>query len=274
VSDISIQLNEIKDEIAKLTALINNGALDINVQDQTTKLIDIRLARTLLGPFALAKDTLPNGNTVTLVDASTINVNDKVGIFQDSSNPASYFGYVVSKSTNTLTLNMPFDISFDHTNAILYTLENNLSSITASATSKKIYQFYNGSETPIGITRLMYKMITATAGELTEFGDITALTNGVLIRKKKADGTYQNIYNFRNNSEISLIAYDFIFYDAANPGIGVYGFAARSTFSGQDKHGVAVRLAQDEALEAVVMDNITGITDFKIMAQGHYTDEV
>lgn len=255
------------------TPNVSSGALDVAIQDQTTKTVDIRMSRNITGPYTLAEDTVPNTYTITLTDATGLTVNDKIKLIQDHDCPCFYHGYIKSIVGNVLTLNVPFDCAFsDDNEAKLYEIENNLGTSDGS-TTPVIYSLYNPSNVPIDVNRIMIKMVTDTVPNFTEFGDLTALTNGIVLRKKYADGTYHNIFNARNNSEFALLSYDYVTFLATNPAQGQNGLTVRFTFNGQDKHGVVIRLAQGESLEMLVQDNLTGLTDMKVMCEGSFTDE-
>lgn len=260
------------DIIAKMPTLEDNGGVPVNVTDQTTRPIDIRMSRTTSEMYTLAEDTTPNTYTVTLTSVVGLSAGDKMCLCQDSDNPGTYYGYIISIAGNVLTLNAPIDIVFSNdNNCVFYTIENNIATSDGSVTPVE-YSVTNIASIDIDITRIILKIVCDTAPDLSHFGDLTTLTRGIVFRKKFSDGVYQNIFVARNNSEFSLLAYDYKTYDATNPAQGVYGLAARLTFAGQDKHGVAIRLSQGEELQMLVQDDLTDLIDFKIMAQGHYTN--
>ena len=50
---------------------------------------------------------------------------------------------------------------------------------------------------------------------------------------------------------------------------GTYGVKGRLTFGGQNKLGVVIQLGIDEDLEMIVQDDLTGLVDFRVVAEGH-----
>lgn len=272
LDDVIAKLDGELDTVIK-NPLDDNGKLEVAIQDQTTKTIDVRMSRDITGPYTLAEDTVAGAYTITLTDATGLNVNDKISLTQNHNAPCFYRGYIKDITNNVLTVNVPLDCVFsDDNDAEVYEIENNLGT-SNGATTPVIYSVYNPSSVPIDINRLMFKMVTDGIPNFLEFGDLTLLTNGLVIRKKYADGTYHNIFNVRNNSEFALLSYDYITFLATNPAQGQNGLTVRFTFNGQDKHGVVIRLAQGESLEAVIQDDLTDLLDFKIMAEGSFTDE-
>ena len=261
------------DSIASIYNFGYQDNIDVNVQDQTTRSVGFKFTRRLTSAYSLATPTIPNSYRIGLTDATGISVNDKISLCQDHSAPAKFFAYVTAIDNDTLVVNVPMDVVFSSDNdACLYVVDNTLNEL-GSPSSQVIYSIKNESSIPIDITRLMFKMITDDTPNLLTFGDLPALEHGMLVRMKLLDGTYNNIYNIRVNSEFVLIAYDYDTYLATNPQQGQNGLGVRLTFAGQEKHGVALRIMGYEELQIVCQDDYTDILDFKVMGQGHYTDE-
>lgn len=116
------------------------------------------------------------------------------------------------------------------------------------------------------LTRILFEMTHGTAGDLGLFGNLTALTNGVLIRVRR-DGVYGTLTNWKNNGDIKTDMFDVVF-DSRSGGGGSYGTSGRGTFTNA---GAVVRLDGDtnDRLELYVQDNITALDSFTMKAQGH-----
>lgn len=121
------------------------------------------------------------------------------------------------------------------------------------------------------ITRIILVMECATACSWAEFGDLTALTNGLVLRK--TDSVYQNIFNVKSNKELANVMYDTDIFIAGGPA-GVDGVKGRITFGGDSKIGTIIRLASGEDLELIVQDNIAGLTSFQVYAEGYISTHV
>ena len=68
--------------------------------------------------------------------------------------------------------------------------------------------------------------------------------------------------------------YDVQYIDATlGPG-GEYGLRGRRTFAGQDKAGVTLRLHAEtnDSFQVVVYDDLSALTNFQVIAQGHIVD--
>ena len=108
--------------------------------------------------------------------------------------------------------------------------------------------------------------VCATAVDLTKFGDLTALTNGLVMRR--TDGEYHNIFNVHDNGDIANVMLNWQSFVATKPNEGIDGFVASLTFSGQHEMGVTLRIGPNEDLEFLIQDNLSGLTSLKIIAEG------
>ena len=256
--------------LAKLDEIIASG-LDVNVQDQTTRLIMNCFTKALEASRVLASATVPGTYTIELTDATGLVTGDSIGLFQGGASPANYIADIISVSSNTLTMDTPLDVVFDPaTNHVIskVTIQMNVN----GATTPVIYSFANRYDAEIDLTRVIFTIVSTGAAGYTDFGDIPLLTRGVVLRKKNADGTYFNITNVKSNGQFKAIMYDVDFFDPTHPA-AVNGVAGRLTFAGQNKIGVAIRLAKDEAVELVIQDNLSTLVAFIMVGEGHYVDE-
>jgi hypothetical protein len=69
------------------------------------------------------------------------------------------------------------------------------------------------------------------------------------------------------------VAIDDLTYSDKAPA-GFYGMRVRRSFNGPDKNDVVIELEKDtsDELQLIIQDNLTGLTSFKIVAQGHRVD--
>jgi len=51
------------------------------------------------------------------------------------------------------------------------------------------------------------------------------------------------------------------------------GFTGRLTFAGQNKLGAVIRIGADEDLQIVIQDDLTGLSSFSVVAEGHQVIE-
>jgi hypothetical protein len=250
--------------IAKMPTLAADGSVPVVLENKTDFIVDLYLHQNITGTFTINTNTTIDTRTV-IIDSDVLPVVDNVVCLKEGAR--FYQGKIVSFTGTdpyTLTMDIPLDYAFT-TAGTVHLAEHDLS-VDGSSTP----QHYHIKPPPGAawhITRLIIHMEDATAMDSGKFGGITALTNGVVFRKK--DTTYQNFFNVKTNGEIAERAYD-VTYNPKAPA-GVYGFSSRTTFSGPDKRGVVIALdgATSDELEIIVQDNLTGLTHFHVIAQGH-----
>jgi len=250
---------------------ILGGVVDVKIQDQTTEMIDLHLSKSVQS-IDIVTNTSIDDRTITISsDAEPTNGNTlclKEGV-------AFYQGEIISHVANgdnwDITLDTPLDYAY---------------TIAGGCSERSINLAVDGSVTPqiftlspVGlragtkwdITRILGSMLDGDSMDDAKFGGISALTNGVVFRKK--DGTYKNIFNVKSNSDIAAHMYDITYADKA--AAGTYGLRFRRSFGGQDKAGVVIRLETDngDEFQAIIQDDLTGLTNFQLIAQGHIVED-
>jgi hypothetical protein len=247
----------------------SNGAIPVNVQDQSTRSLDLKFIKVLAPPTTISVAASPGDTTLTVT--STTGFADQVVVGLVKSNGSSgnfYFGEQVGAlSGSIVTLDTPIDKPFPAgSNVFAATHHMN---VDGSSTTQ-VYQIGPvgaGTAIEVDTTRIMGYIEDELAMDDAKFGGITRLTKGIVLRTNHQDGTYTNHWNSKSNGEFALIAFDATYTDKAPAGQN--GFRLRNTYAGQSKHGVTIRLAPGETLELLVQDNLTGLTDLGFMAQGH-----
>ena len=179
---------------------------------------------------------------------------------------------VTAVSTDAITVNVP--LSFAYTTAAeVVRAEHDMASATASQGSPLSYIAKPPPESVWHIHRVLLRMEAsgATAMDDSKFGNIAALTNGVLLRAR--NGETHNIFFAITNGEIAERAYD-AEYPTKVPA-GVFAFRARMTFGGPDKHGAVISLdgAQGDYLELLVQDPINALDHVHMVCEGKYLDQ-
>lgn len=241
-------------------ALMENNNVKIAIQDQHTQVVtnylDIDIGTTTLTAGLAIEDLIVNvtgghgavsGNIIDIVEAGRF-----------------YQGIILSVSVNVLTMDTPLD--FAYTTSAIVRIGNHNLAVNGSVTTV-IAKTTPPSGVKWDITRVMVHIEDDSAMDSGRFGGIAGLTNGVVLRMK--DGTHQNIYNVKTNGELSQRSYDLTYDDKAPAGI--FGLTCRTTFAGPSKHGVVIRLDGNtgDELQLLIQDDLTELTDFHIIAQGH-----
>lgn len=269
--------DDIISALGSTSVSLSASEFDVNVQDQVTRPLINYLSRPVDSvPHFLAADTVSGSYDINLVSSAGFSVGDYVGCFQDSDNPASYFGEINSINGNVITMNLPTDKIFSTVNnsAVCFELSRDLN---VDGSGDPIINYIdNEASIPIDITRIIISMRTTTLPDSSYFGDIVdGLDNGILFRKKNADSNgefvdYWNIFDAKLNSDLGSLAYDISYSDADKK--GEYNILVRLTFASQGKLGVALRVEEGERLEMLVQDDLSDLSSFRVIIEGHYTE--
>lgn len=252
--------------------LESNGGVPINIQDQTTPPVDLYFIQPIGAPTTVSTAVVIGDTDIEVASGANISVGNYLGIFCPDAG-RFFFAEVLADDGGTpatITVDTPADFAFDvGDNVISTTRELN---VDGSLASPEVFEVQGpgSGDLEIDITRLIFSIICDSQPDDGLFGNITALTNGLVIRRK--DGTYRNIANIKSNGDFANLAYD-VAYTTRSVPAGSYGVRCRYTFAGQDKHGVAIRLAEDESLQILIQDDLTtgtpDITSFRALAEGH-----
>ena len=255
----------ISDSTGNEVTLETNGSLPVTLQDQTSPTVIVPLNKvsntTTLSALAVL-DTY----TVT-VTSTTGFVNGAFIVIADLVNNRYYTGQQVGAvAGSVVTLDTPLDFAY----ASGATITNGLTNMNVNgAVTRQIFSLRAsdpGLPLVVDVTRLMFLCTCSSAASLSLFGNLTALTNGVVIRR--SDSLFNNIFNAKTNGALAGFMYDFTIHQATNPSQGQDGFVGRLTFAGQNKMGVAIRVGPNEDLECVIQDNLTGLTSLNIIVEG------
>ena len=259
----------ITDDTGNIMTLEPNGSIPVTLQDQTTPVV-IEPFSHLLQATTISAPVAVGDKTVTLVSVTDVSAGKILTFFNPTSVRFMYARCVGAPVGNVVTLDRFFDFAYpagsycDVSDAnltvngsvtpVLYGIRNNAGAVPPP-----------GIELTLDVTRIIFQCITTALPELDMFGDIAGgLLNGLHVRRR--DGEYYNIFNAQTNGEIAGITYDFSVYEAAK--FGVNGFISRLTFAGQNKMGVAIRLAINEDMEIIVQDDLSSLLRFTIVAEG------
>lgn len=243
---------------------VTNGGLDVNIQDQNTRSLDLffvtDLAASTTPSVAISIDDVSITLTSTTGFASGVMVKIEEG-------DTFYYGTQLGAAVGSvITLDTPVDSDF--TTAAIITPTSNNMAVDGSVTPVVFKINPPGDTIIMDVVRIIGYIQDGSVMDDGKFGGLTALTNGCYMRK--SDGIIQNYWNVKSNGELALLGYDLSYSDAA-PG-GSYGARFRVTYAGQDKHGVTIRLDPDERLELVVQDNLTGLEVFHVISAGHVVE--
>ncbi len=246
--------------------VLSTGRLVIDnyLQDQTSRIVDRFLTRQL-GTATLASPLAFEDRTIDLVSGHGFVVGNMIEL--ESTDGNSYQSRVTVVSGDTITVAEPINTTYD--------TDTTVRRVTQSAN-------VDGSTTPVvfsacppdgvhwDVNILSINILDGTEMDDGKFGGIPALTNGVVFRTVNHDNN--NIFNALDNG-CFLRHCDVWEYTDKAPA-GVYGFNAQRHFNGQTGDGVSRRLDGELCgeIQAVVADDLTGLTRFWIIVRGHVVE--
>lgn len=256
---VNVQITDEHGHVAN----VSHGALDIAIQDQTTEIIDMFFHENL-GLFTLAAPVAVNDTALTVVSGHGVVAGQMVTLEEQDH---WFQSEVTSVGATTINLAVLTDSAFTVGCRCEYGPYN--MNVDGSVTPR-IFKVDTHAlvTTEWDITRILMGIVDDNSMDDGKFGGIAALTNGIVLRI--VDGKTKNLFNARTNGELALRAYDLTYADKAPAGL--YGLRMRSTFSGMDKRGVTIRLGPGDELQLIVRDDLTGLTSFNIIAQGHVVE--
>ena len=187
-------------------------------------------------------------------------------VIQIEEDGRTYKANILNVAVNTITVDNPIDYPF--TTAAICSNGIGVMNVDGSVTAV-IYKIAPPPGVFWDITRIIFTITDSGVMDDTLFGSGVALTNGIVLRIKKADGTFWNLFNSKRNGDFALEAFDIEYSTKA--GGGNEGFRCRRTFGSLGKNGSVIRLNgdTDEELQIIVQDDLTGLVTFFSNAQGY-----
>lgn len=255
--------------IEEAVELINNVTKkitsDVKIQDQTTEIIDLFLHRTLSN-FTVASNTITNTNTFE-ADPGHLIVSGNTLCFLEGKNFSQFI--VLGVSINTITVDSPFDRVYTTSGTYQHHTPN--MAVDGSSTSQ-IYFIKPLPGMKYDIVRIVLVIEDEGNMDFSTFGSIDGgITNGCVLRKK--DGVFKNLFNWKNNGEFISRSFDFGFQ--TNIGGNLRAFTSRTTYGGQSRRGVVIRLDGDlgDELQVIIQDDLTSQVNMIMIAQGHVVED-
>lgn len=237
------------------------GALNVHAADVHNIPINNFFFRTTATNTTLSAAASSGDIDINVVDASGFAVGNEI---QVNGADQTTFPVIIGITVNNIQLDRPLDN--DHIIGTSITLVH--TEMTESGTVAAPVSHIIGP--PAGviwhITRVLISMTHGSAGDLGLFGNLAALTNGVVFRAN-VSGQLGTFSNWKSNADIKNDMFD-VEFDTRSGGGGTFGTSGRGSFS---RIGTVVRLDGDlgDHLEMLVQDNLTTLTTFRIKAQGH-----
>ena len=235
----------------------------VNLQDQTTEALGIPFLNDR-GTFVLDGNTVRDTRFFDAVAGHLI----AVGEILEFANQTTF---MQARVLAVVADNIEIDTPFNH----VYTTGDTM---VRSSDDLRV----NGAVTPVvftvkplpgqsgDITRVILIIESASSMDYTKFGSLAAIRNGCVLRVRREGGDYRNQFNWKTNGEFIEQSFDYDF--ETKTGGGAFGFISRSTYAGQSKRGVVIRVDGDriEEIQVIIQDDLSvGLTKMRLIAQGH-----
>ena len=245
----------------------NTIGVPVFVQDQTSESLDVLFLETL-NVTTVAADTVRDTNIFTATAGHGIVIGNIIEIADSSTFIQAYVVNVIGDA-------IEIDSFINHVYVAGSTLvvSNRDMNVNASPGAPRIFSVLPGPDQAGDLVRVNINMESSSSMDFSTFGSLPKLTYGCLIRIKRPNGDYINLFNWKSNGEFILRSFDHSFQNKT--GGGQFGFVSRSTWGGQSKRGVVIRVegSLGEELQIVVMDDLTGLNICLAVAQGHELQE-
>lgn len=235
------------------------------INDQITPILSVPMLREI-NTTSLAVNAVVENKTVTLqpghgavpgnmLEVATVDT----GVFFQSE--------IISVNGDVIGLDQP--INYPYLTSDIAVISNRDMNVNGSVTPQ-VFSILPLPSQRGDIVRIIFEIQDDMDMDFTTFGGLAKLINGCVLRINNGDGTFRNVFNFKDNGDIISQSFDHLFL-LPKQGGSIRGFTARLTWGGQSKHGVVIRLdgSIGESLELIIQDNLTLLTRFRIIAQGH-----
>ncbi|MBE9489010.1 MAG: hypothetical protein IMY67_01830 [Bacteroidetes bacterium] len=250
----------------------NPDKVDVAIQDQTTPDISLFMAQEL-DTFTLKvngeiDDKVFNITTTgeTPVAGNHIMLQENDSFYQVEIKTA----VPVTGNEYTITARMPLDFAYTTSaNGYLQNVDFTVDVGTDIAPVKfALSPKGMGDTVEWDVTRMVINATMSSAGDEGLFTNISKLTNGLYFRTK--NGITQNLFNARDNSDLSVQSAGDNSYYTRSGGGGTFGMSSRVTFNGQDKRGIVKRLKaiSNDEFQGFNRDDLTAITSYRVILQG------
>lgn len=248
-------------------ATIQNSSLDVALQDQTTDPLILKFHQHL-NDTMLVNAVNIGDRTVTLADSTSAQVGRYLILFDVDANRFSEFT-IVGWADPVATLCRPIDYAYP-AGSIIEVASTDMAvngSVTPQIFGLREPGVHPNIDYSYDITQIVVTCESAHPVNLTLFGDLTALTNGLVLRKR--DGRYFNVLNTKSNFDFANMYDYWAPYDKTRPWQGQDGFSSGLRFGGQGNMGVVLRVSSSEDIEFIVQDDLSGLTKLEVIAKGH-----
>ena len=255
-------------------------SVDVFIQDQTTIPVEYLMYREL-NDVTITTAVGSRENTLILLAGHAMTVGDFINVYHVDDNflgiGATRYSYqqleAVSVVSNTIRTDKYMGFDLDPTKVVFAKRVTVEQDVLGTIDAPIKFELCVPPDLIWDLTRIIPIMVLATQPDDGLFGDIAALTNGV-IYGFESDIFDAYLISIKANAGYKATAYD-VNYAARSGGQGSWGMVVRKSFSGRDKYGVTIRLENEtnDCFVKYVQDDLTGINVFRDKLMGHNTSD-
>lgn len=245
-----------------------SGALNIHGADPHRIIYNQFLHYDTTTTTTLAVAATSGSSTITLTSAVGFAIGDELKIENGSQEPL--FIKIINLVGNVATLGSP--LTHNHPiGADVTKVYTNLATPGLTTTASIAAPVIFTSHIPVGIvvhiTGMTVIMTDTSAMDFTTFGGTTALTNGCVMAAT-TNSTFAVYTNWRRNMDLTTDAFPVNYQTKV--GGGEYGLSAVYNIKDSTDSIVYLEGTLGDKFEAIVQDDVTALTEFRIKLQGHY----
>lgn len=239
--------------------------IDVWIQDQTTQPVHYYLMNELKSDITLTAPISKGDSIFSVSSGHGFTAGGEFIVIMEGDLIIQQA--VTAVATNDITIGETAPYNFS-TNAVV--IRGDIEMNVNGSVTPVNYQFYKRSGVPVDIQVIHMTIWNAAAqGDDADFGDITALTNGVYAYKE-TDTVNGNLGVYKNNSEFREFGAEISYNDRSGGG-GNYGVDIH--FHVKDHYGVVIRFDPDnnEKLWVKIRDNLSSLDRLRVAVIGQLT---
>lgn len=244
------------------------GALSIHDADVHRQIVNRLFHQNTATTTTFASDASAGATSIVLTSATGFAIGNFISLA--GANREVVFPKIINLVGTTATLDRPIDNNYLTGDSIVRVIIS--MDVAGTLASPQSFKLQPATGSVWHLTRILIEMTHSTSGDNGLFGNLPALTNGVVLRRYDGiTGKFATFTIWRTNSDIVTDMYD-VTYAARSGGGGNYGTNCRGTFTNA---GAIIYLDgnNEDYVEVLIQDDISALDSFRIKGQGHFEQE-
>lgn len=239
----------------------SKGAMNIHNKHVHTRPVSSFFHRHVGAVETLTVASVKNDTQITVSNAAAWVVDDRLDITNaGDSEPTE--PEIVDIASNVVTLDRPLNFAWP-VGTQVQKIDENMNAVTVPTS----FRVTIPNDESWHVETIILNMIMGSAGDDTTFGDLTRLTNGLLIRAYDGElDQYYTLANWKSNGEI---AFNMVTQYNDKAGGGKFGFNGQGNILGRTGAVIQLRGWEGDFMEIATQDDLSGLDGFRIKLLGH-----